>query len=247
MKAFLLLSIISLIPTTAATPKTWYGRVFDSNIYFYSSPVDDNEHIMFAIEPSYFVELTADFNSTFYSAKYMGLSGFVKKKDVQPTSDTIKNPYPSQIFFRVYLPISQVMYSAPSTSADIVVQIPIYTKTLNYIGSSFGEVAIVERSNKWYFCKYTLDKEYFGYIYSEGVDQLSNIPKNIEECSYVEFADFSAPSTNLSVVSTSSKSFNLIVVLSCLGVGVFIILVAKSGIILHSKQEKKEVTNFLDN
>lgn len=203
---------------------------------------------MFAIEPSYFVELTADFNSTFYSAKYMGVTGFVKKKDVQPTSDAIKNPYPVHISFRIYLPISQVMYSAPTTSADIVVEIPIYTKTLNYIGSSFGEVAIVERSAEWYFCKYTLDKDYYGYIYSEGVDQMNSIPKNIEECSYVEFADFSAPSTNLSVVTTSSKSFNLIVVLICLGVGVFILLIAKSGIILRSKQEKnKEVTNFLDN
>lgn len=203
---------------------------------------------MFEIEPSYFVELTAELNSTFYSAKYMNISGFVKKKDVQPTSDKIKNPYLSKIFFRIYLPISQVIYSSPSTTSQVVAQVPIYTKNIQYIGKTRGEIAIAERSADWYFCKYTLDKDYFGYIYSEGVDQMSTIVKNIEECTYVEFADFSTPTTNLSVVSTNSKSFNLIVVFICLGMGAFILLIAKSGIILRSKQEKnKEVTNFLDN
>lgn len=249
MKAIMLLSIISILPlNTVSKQSVWYGRVFESGIYFYSSPQDNEESKMFLIEPSYFVELTQEFNSVFYSAQYMGISGFVKKKDVQATSSNIKKPFLDYVCFRVYLTESQTMYSNPSSNSEVIKQIPIYTKTVKYIGKINGQTLISERTNEWYFCSYTSDKTYYGYVYSEGIDQISNIYKNTEECEYVEFPDFSAHITNLTILPQDSNNYNAIVLLVCLAMGIFVLLIAKSGSILRSKKQKnKEVTNFLDN
>lgn len=247
MKVFLLLTIFSLVPLcpTSYTPKIWYGRVFDL-AYFYSLPQDDSE--MFAIEPSYFVQLTADFNTTFYRAKYMGVEGFVKKKDVQVTSSNIKKPFLNDIFFRVYLSQSQTIYSSPTSNSSVIKEIPLYTKNVCFIGKINGQTLISERSNEWYYCSYTLDKTYYGYVYSEGIDQMTKINKNVEECDYVEYADFSTPTNQLSVVPQDSQSYNLVVIFVILAVGVFVILALKGKSIIENKGKKnKEVTNFLEN
>lgn len=246
MKVFLLLTIFSIVPIcpTNYTPTIWYGRVFDSNVYFYSLPQDNSEQ--FIIEPSYFVQLTADFNSTFYKAKYMNIEGFVKKKDVQVTSNKIAKPFLENVYFRVYLSQSQTMYSSPNTHSNIIKEIPLYTKNVCYLGSIIGETVIKERSNEWYYCKYTLDKTYYGYVYSEGIDQMSKINKNTEECEYVEYADFSIQNNQLTVIPQDSNSYNLVVIFVILAVGVFVIMIIKGKSILENKKNK-EVTNFLEN
>lgn len=248
MKTFLLCTLIAITPIST-TPKTpiWYGRVFDTYVYFYSTPQDDERFQMFIIEPSYFVQLTQEFNSTFYSAKYRNITGYVKKKDVQATSSSIKNPYLDNIYFRVYLRESQTLYTKPSSQSDVIKEIPLYTKNVEYIGKIQGETMIKERTSDWYYCKYTLDKTYYGYIYAEGVDQMSTIYKNNEECDYVEIPDFSTPTNNLSIVTTDSNGYNKLVVFVSIFVLIFVFLAIKSSSILHSKKQKnKEVTNFLD-
>ena len=247
MKVFLLFTILSILPvnSTNYTPKTWYGRVFES-AYFYSLPQDDSQ--MFVIEPSYFVQLTADYNHTFYRAKYLGINGFVKKIDVQVTSNKISKPFLDDIYFRVYLSHSQTMYSAPDSSSEVIKEIPLYTKNVCFIGRIAGQTLIKERSNEWYYCKFSLDKTYYGYIYSEGVDQMTKINKNLEECEYVEYADFSIPNTQLSVVPQDSQSYNFVVLFVIMAVGIFVVLIIKGKSILEGKSKKnKEVTNFLEN
>lgn len=247
MKVFLLFAMLSILPinTTSHAPKTWYGRVFET-AYFYSLPQDDSK--MFVVETSYFVQLTGDYNHTFYSAKYMGINGFVKKIDVQVTSSNISKPFLEDIYFRVYLSQSQTMYSAPNSASEIIKEIPIYAKNVNFIGRIDGQTLIKERSNEWYYCKFSLDKTYYGYVYSEGIDQMTKINKNVEECEYVEYADFSTPSTQLSVVPQDSQSYNFVVIFVIVAVGIFVVLIIKGKTILEGKGKKnKEVTNFLEN
>lgn len=235
-------------PIQVSSSVSWYGRVFEENVYLYRTPSDKLDNVYFIIEPSYFVELLDNANSVFYKAKYMDIVGYIKKNEVQVTDSKPKTPFLDNVKFRIYLDISQSMYDTPNNiNSSFVAQLPIYYKNATYYGKVYGKSLIEDRTNVWYYCKYTTGKTYYGYIYSDGTDQMTNIYKNTEQCNYVEEPNFH-PTPDLSIIEPQSNDYKIVVILICVPVAIFVFMIIKSGFILrlNKKEKVKEVTNFFD-
>jgi len=235
-----------------SSSQEFYGRIFNSNTYFYSKPTDDISNAYFELETTYFVKLIADENTNFYKAQYLDLVGYVKKSDVKVTADTPKTPFLKDINFRVFAPISQTMRTHPSSSlgsASQVCYIPYLSKDALYYGKIVGESAIVDRTNIWYFCRYFSDKAYYGYIYSDGCDQMPEIKKNNEIVQYIEKPNFnnSSPTASLAVVQSFDTNYVPIIALVSVPVLIFVIMLVFGKFILKSKKkEAKEIKFFFD-
>lgn len=253
-----ILSILSVILSSLVVPTSqniqyveWYAQVLTENVCFYKTAQNSND-VYFILEPTYFVKLLSDENETFYKAEYLNITGYVKKSEVQVVKNKPATPYLTDINFRVFLECSQIMRSAPSSSNNQSLQIafiPIYTNNVQYIGKIKGEEAILERTNIWYYCKYTTDKEYFGYVYSEGCDKLTSIKKNTETCEYIDAPDFTLKiePDQLTIISSSSFEFKILLIIVSVPVAIFLLMLIRSNIILKIKKEKaKEVKPFFD-
>lgn len=253
MKVLSLLSVlISFVnlPIAKTNNIEWYARVLDTNIYLYQSPLDIIENnVYFIIEPTYFVKLLADENALFYKAEYANIFGYIKKSEVQVVKTKPKTPFLATNF-RVFSSSSQQLRSSPDISVgsvNIITHIPIYCKDFVYLGKIYGEPAVIDRTNIWYYCKYSADKEYYGYIYSDGCDQL-NIMKNNESVEYIDKPNFNLEvNTNLAIVEPDSYQFKILIAVICVPVAIFLFMIIKSNIILKLKKEKaKEVKPFFD-
>ena len=232
----------------------WYARILDKDIYLYRTPIDTIEdNVYFIIEPTYFVKLTASYDSIFYKAEYLDISGYVKKTEVQVVQSPPNQPFLENINFRIYGERSQQMRSTPNSNAGSSSQVcylPYLSKDAIYYGKIYGESVIEGRTNIWYFCKYTSSKSYYGYIYSDGCDQLTPYEINDEECVYIDFPDFAKrnETTELSIIDPTSKNYGIIIGLICVPVGIFLIMIIKSQVILrlNKKEKSKEVKMFFD-
>ena len=155
--------------------QTYYARINSDNVYFYKNPIDseDCENIYFKLPKTFFVELTDSYDSVFYSAKYLDMSGYVKKENVQPILGSPKTPYLNNLTIRVYNEISRDMRKLPSTSGGIdnhITYIQLNSQNITFYGEIDGESLNSYRTSVWYYCKYTADKDYYGYIYSDYCD-----------------------------------------------------------------------------
>ena len=223
-------------------------------MYLYVNPINRIEdNVFFILQPSYFVELIEDSNTAFYKAKYIDIEGYVKKNEVQVVAYPPQKPYADNINFRVFNNSSQIMRTIPTSSGGSSTQVcylPLFTQDVVFYGKIFGESAIPERTNIWYYCKYTLDKAYYGYIYSDGCDLMSEIPINTEECIYINSPDFSQPNqeAELSVIKKNERNYTLIILLISIPVAIFLVMLIKSNIILklNKKEKAKEVKLFFD-
>ena len=143
---------------------TPYAQILHAGCYLFKSPVDNTSYgnVYFMLENSYFVQLLSDYNDEFYKAKYLDTIGYVKKSQVQCVQGTPKTPFLNNISFRVYNNSSRAMYDKPymnSNNPTLKVYLPLYCHDLIYYGIIYGESAIEERTNIWYYCKYTVTGE----------------------------------------------------------------------------------------
>jgi len=182
--SFLILSFTFpfYISPVYASNETYYARVNSDDVFLYKSAVDltECENVLFILPKTYFVRLTADENSMFYRAEYLGVSGYVKKDSVQVIVGTPTTPYMDNINFRIYAELSRDMRSLPTTNgSNQITYIPLYSRNLTYYGEVVGETLISGRTNKWYYCKYSAGEDFYGYVYSglscEGSDTYLHI------------------------------------------------------------------------
>ena len=186
---------VSTLEVSAASRETYFARIMFDNVYLYKSPNENSNvsNIYFELPKSYFVELTDSANKDFYSANYSTFSGYVKKDSVQAIEGIPTTPYLNNISFRVYADLSRDMRSEPSqknASSTQITYIPLYSRNLTYIGKINGECLIDGRTDIWYYCKYSADKDYFGYVYSDFCDELSLIKDNSEQVTFIENPTF---------------------------------------------------------
>lgn len=226
-----------------------YARVLTDNVYLYKSAlsIEDASNVYFEIPKTYFVALLSNANQDFYQAKYLDFSGFVKKESVQAISGTPNNPYLEGLHFRVYSEQSRELRSQPNHingENDQIAYIPLYNKNLTFYGKIKGEAVVLERTNIWYYCKYTADKEYIGYVYSDFCDGLPNeLPKNTEEVTY------STNPTFEKIVETTTKPTNnalgIVIAILCLPSLAFVFLITKGkNIVPINKTKTKEVVDY---
>ncbi|MBQ8430493.1 MAG: hypothetical protein IJX26_00910 [Clostridia bacterium] len=255
MKTIALLSILFLISPSLNTTSTnieWFAQVLDEEVFLYKSPInEEKDNLYFMIEPTYFVKLLESANSTFYKAQYMDIVGYVKKREVQVVDSVPKNPFLTNIRFRVYLDYSQTMRSAPTTNgSDEICYLPYLCKEAIYYGKIYGESVVEERTKIWYYCSYSLDKNYYGYIYSDGCDQMTKINPNTEVVNYIDEPNFEMKTNNnnLSVITPTSNNYKIVIILISIPVAIFVFMLLRSNLILKSKKKEKakEVKLFFD-
>ncbi|MBE7076977.1 MAG: hypothetical protein E7374_03720 [Clostridiales bacterium] len=250
--SFLILSFTFpfYISPVYASNETYYARVNSDDVFLYKSAVDltECENVLFILPKTYFVRLTADENSMFYRAEYLGVSGYVKKDSVQVIVGTPTTPYMDNINFRIYAELSRDMRSLPTTNgSNQITYIPLYSRNLTYYGEVVGETLISGRTNKWYYCKYSAGEDFYGYVYSDFCDELpKTMPENNEEVVY----STTPPFQKLDIkeeksLPVKSKTTGIVIAILTLPAIIFAIMIFKNKTILgNSKSSKKEIIDY---
>ena len=250
MKVFLvLINCISCIfqPIQYVNAQTAsYAQILHAGCYLFKNPVDNTSYtnIYFMLENSYFVELLSDYNNEFYKAKYLDVVGYVKKSQVQCVQGTPKTPYLNNVSFRVYNNSSRAMYDKPymnTNNPTLKVYLPLYCEDLIYYGIIYGESAIEERTNIWYYCKYTVTGM-CGYVYSDSCDKMSPIVTNSEKLPYITSPQWDVISVSNQLITIDSQPFKISIVLICIPFAIFAFLLIRLA--YTKRQNKKEIDTF---
>lgn len=225
-----------------------YARVMFEHAYFYKTPTINNsvDNVYFELPRTYFVELL-NIDGEFYKAKYMSLIGYVKKDSVQAVSGTPINPFLNNITFRVYSNLSENIWSTPSTKSVKISDIPHLTKNIYYYGKIEGERLIDGRTNIWFFCKYsTSETEYFGYIYSDFCDELSEFKNNTENLNYVNNPTFEEETIpNQTTIPKQNNLVGIIVGILSIPAIIFVLLIVNgSKMFAKEKAKPKEIMDY---
>ena len=224
-----------------------YAQILQSGCYLYKTPVDNTNYtnVFFMLEYSYFVQLISDYNDEFYKAKYLDTTGYVKKSEVQCVQGTPKTPFLDNISFRVFNNTSRAMYDKPFVSINnptLKEYLPLYCEDLIYYGKVYGESAVEERTNIWYYCKYTITNE-CGYVYSDFCDKMDSIVQNTEKLPYIDTPEWNTSSTNTQLIAVDSKPFKITTLIICIPFIVFAILLVKFAC-TKRETNKKEIDTF---
>ena len=236
----------SNVTVCAANTETYYARVLFEQVYLYKTPTEDNStsNIHFELPKTYFVELVGKENN-FYKAKYLNFYGYVKKDSVQAVNDAPINPFLTNINFRVYASLSETMWSNPTQKSNTITQIPHLTNNLTYIGKVNGECLIENRTNVWYFCKFTSDKDYYGYVYSDFCDQMTSISDNLEEVEYISNPTFEVETPPTKTIPENSNAVGIVIGILSIPVLIFVFMIMKGTKILSGdKISKKEIIDY---
>lgn len=223
-----------------------YAQILHPGCYLYKTPTDNTSYnnVYFMIENSYFVELLSDYNDDFYKAKYLDVVGYVKKSQVQCVQGIPKKPYLNNVSFRVYNDLSRAMYDKPYANTNnptLKIYLPLYCEDLIYYGIIYGESAVEERTNIWYYCKYTVTNV-CGYVYSDACDKLDTIVSNSEKLPYISSPQWNIASVSNQLITIDSKPYKISIILICIPFVIFAFLLLK---LAYSKRSnKKEIDTF---
>lgn len=245
---FIFLILLNILtPTRMVNADNYpYAQVLQSGCYLYKTPLDNTNYsnTYFILEPTYFVQLLSDFNSEFYKVRYIDVLGYVKKSQVQCVQGCPSNPYLNNIRFRIFGNVSRSLNDKPFLNTNNPIQkeyLPLYCNDVLYYGKIYGESAVEERTNIWYYCKYTVTGE-TGYVYSDACDKMTEIVKNTEKLPYISTPQWViSSSTSPQLVAVNSKPFKIWIVIVCIPFAVFGFLLIK---LAYKKQEKNIEIDF---
>lgn len=247
----ILFSQSTTLPVCASSNQTYFARVMFDQVYLYKSPaeINDSSNIFFELPKSYFVELIDSANDDFYKAKYLSFTGYVKKDSVQTIEGIPLSPYLENINFRIYADMSRDLRSEPNLSngsSSQVAYIPLYTRNITYYGKIIGESLIDGRTNVWYYCKYSADKDYYGYVYSDFCDEMSPILDNTENVTYLDNPTFAPIKTsNNYTIPKNDNRLGIIVGILSIPAVIFLLMIVKGKHILSKERFKdKEVIDY---
>ena len=237
----------STIQVYALECETYYARVLFEQVYLYKAPTNDNSlsNIYFELPKTYFVELINKIGD-FYEAKYMDFVGYVKKDCVQAVSQTPINPFLKNINFRVYANLSENIWSEPNTNSKLLTAIPHLTNNLQYLGKINGESLIDGRTNVWYYCKFNnSSKEYYGYVYSDFCDEMSEIKNNTEELNYINNPTFEPYIEPIKTIPKNSNVVGIVVGILSIPALIFVFLIMKGTRIFNQEKiKRKEIVDY---
>ncbi len=268
MKNFLIISIslissfaglmtdsenLKVAASSTEDTSTYYARIMYDGVYLYKNAIDSDiySNVYFELPKTYFVMLLGSENSSFFKVQYLDFTGYVKKDNVQAVAGTPSKPYLDNISFRVYAELSRDMRSEPTTSngsSSQVIYLPLYSYNLTYYGCISGATLVDERTDIWYFCKYSADQDYYGYVYSDFCDKMTTISNNTEEVTYIDYPDFSASTATTEASSSldiDDSATGIIIAVLIVPAIIFLFLIIKSGTLLKKeKSSAKEVRDY---
>lgn len=240
---YILLCNIFAIPTSSCS-YSCYAQILYNDVNFYKIANDDNSlsNIYFIIPQTYFINIYKK-EGEYYYGEYNGYYGYVKYNMVTFISNTPTISSVTNYSFRIYGNDSQKMYSVPSSTDDssvLLMEFDIYSDDFIYIASTYGEELISDRTNIWYFCKYTLTNT-SGYIYSDMCDKLDSIKPITDTFDYITEPTFLSTNTNLTLNTTNNK---IIALLFIPAVIFLILLLSSEKILTHSNKNKNTNTKI---
>ncbi len=237
----------STIQVYALNDETYYARVLFEQVYLYKTPTDDDSisNIYFELPKTYFVELINK-NGNFYEARYINFIGYVKKDSVQAVSGTPTNLFLKNINFRVYANLSENLWSEPNTNSNLITEIPHLTNNLQYLGKINGESLIDGRTNVWYYCKFNnSSNEYYGYVYSDFCDEMSEIKANTEEVNYINNPTFEPYVEPVKTIPKNSNVVGIVVGILSIPALIFVFLIMKGTRIFNQEKiKRKEIVDY---
>ena len=134
-----------------------------------------------------------------------------------------------------------------SSSSIKVATIPLYSRNIVYYGKISGEEVIEGRTNYWYYCKFTADTNYYGYVYSDFCDEMpATMPINTEEVTYIQNPTFeSSPAEKTSSIPMkSSKTGIIVAILTIPAIAFFFMIIKGKNIITKQKLKDKEIVDY---
>lgn len=234
----------------ASETQTYFARILQDNVNLYKSPIEaeDYTNVLFVLPKTYFVQLLDNAGNDFFKAKYKDFYGYVKKDKVMPVVGTPQTPYLNDINFRVFAELSRDMRTYPTTKTNSsqVVYVPNLSRNLTYFGTVIGDSLIDGRTNVWYYCKYSADKDYYGYIYSDFCDELpKQLPINSEEISYTTEPNFNAIEPEKTSLPLENKATGIVIAILSVPACLVVYLIMQSSKVISTKRAKqKEVTDY---
>lgn len=214
--------------------RKYYAKINQSEVYFYSQPIDSSDYQLFSIPESYFVLLLDNENQDFYYAQYDDLFGYVKKTQVVAMDGTPSMPYPT-LYYRIFALDGMHMYSSPYLQEQYeVAYIPYLTESIIFYGYAKGD-SIPGKSNLWYYSK--LDNNEYGYVYSVFCDNLT-ILENTEVFSIIDNPDFTSANNPQSLSSVAMTFIIIGVSLPCI---VVIYLLIKPSLITEKAPKPDKI------
>lgn len=225
-----------------------YAQILAEHVYFYRQPINDEStsNIYFELPKTYFVKLLDISDNGYYLAEYRNITGYVKKDSVRAISGTPSTPYLKNITFRVYADYSRDMRSYPSIDNNLserITYIPLYSKNVEYISKISGQELVLNRTNVWYYCKYTTDTDYYGYIYSDFCDEMPAIPENKEKFEYIDNPTFElTPESQQSILDT--KILGIIIAIMSAPALIFVFLIIRGKHVFNYHKSNKEVIDY---
>ncbi len=225
----------------------YYARVMTPDCYLYKTPYDTGgyDNLYFIIPQTYFVQLT-DASGDYFAANYMNFKGYVKKSCVRSIIGIPTTPYNNDAIFRVFYTPSQIMRERPHGSSREILTIPQY-EFVKFIGTIEGDDLFLERTNIWYYCSYTTDKENFGYVYSDFCDQESGFVANNEAVDYTDFPDFSPKNVDADDKSFNKKATGIVIAVLMIPALIFVFIAIKGSRLINkenSKSKSKEIKEY---
>jgi len=243
----------SITPVFALETPTYYAKILYEQVYFFKSPIDDNScaNVYFELPCTYFVELIENANETFYKAKYLNLYGYVKKESVQTVKEQPNSPFLDNLNFRVYADLSRKLQSEPnisSATSNLLATIPLYSRNLTYLGIIHGESLIDGRTDVWYYCKYSADVDYYGYVYSDFCDEMpEKIPQNTETVEFVANPTFDVEDAknNIQSLPENNKYTSIVIGVLCVPAIIFVVMLVNGKNFIHKEKFKsKEIIDY---
>ena len=224
MKNFLINLLISFffltpngqfLKSVASTNQTYYAKIENNSIYFYSLPIKGESYKLFEIPESYFVLLYGEENQSFYKAKYSDLDGYVLKESVAPIIETPNYPF-AQSKFRVFS--NTYIYSSPYADKEALTALPALSQITTYYGEKLGDELIPSSTNIWYYCSFVEDGlKQTGYVFSYYCDQFQEIQQNSELVTKLnEEPNFTASDDTITTGAGLSGTAQAIIIIVCI-------------------------------
>lgn len=189
----------------------------------------------FYLPETYFVSVLSSIDEQIYKVQYSSFIGYAFADHLSIVSFTPIEPNLENVTFDILSKVGTQLWDSPSTSGTKLTNIAAGTTNIEYVASTTGEIPVGGTTNLWYYVRYTpatnSTQFYEGYIYSEAIENLSNIPNNLE----VEISN-DQPNLNSSISLETPLKIALIIMI-CIPFAVLICI----SIIKAAKQKQKKV------
>ena len=200
--------------SASAVENPIYAKIAYNNVYLYCLPENKDENRLFMLPYTYFVKLLSNEGDDFYYVQYEDIFGYIKKNSVTPMKGTPVCPYATSNF-RVFSLDGIGLYDKPQIEEEKLADIPYLSQDLVYYGIMQGQEVIPEKSNQWYYAKYSTTGR-FGYVYSVFCDKLAKIEENTESFDIISTPLFNEEKASKELTPVAMTFIILGVSLPCL-------------------------------